>query len=474
LVSAVAAATLLLVGCTSDGSAAGPNTAPETAADIEILTTVLGASEIDQAADSQGAFALDDLGQTTESTSRAPTPTSQTSAPSTDPTSSSSTPDQVAVTTTLPAATTTTVVVPTSAAPSVLPPWSVGLINTEGSSQGSFEEYRGGVEAAISWRNAELAAAGRRLVEVSSCSSSDAASASLCAQSFVTGFDGVVSGVDLFSDITLPIVQGAGVPILGGYAITSGDANATNALFDVGGLPAVFAAMSSAAVAGGPSGVAVFYDDTPSAVDLVANFVSPALVGAGIEIELISLPLGTVDVTAAVSQAILVESDSWIVLTSTASCVPIALAQQAAGATQPTVWSPTCNDADLLLQIDDYAAEPLVAFEIAEAQLVEATGAALAQQLDFANLVLGQSNPDLVDDPMALRGWVTGMRVVDVLDQIGPDVAQARTIVAPHLLSFGQFDCGQSELSLCAADIMFFDLVDGQPFGPPAMFNGIA
>jgi len=217
LFGAVAAATLLLVGCTSDGSAAGPNTEPEAAADIEIVTTVLGASEIDQAADSQGAFALDGLGQTTESTNRAQTPTSaQTSTPSTNPTSSSTLPDHVAGPTTLPAATTTTVitVTTTTAAPTVLPPWRVGLINTEGSSQGSFEGYRG--------------------------------------------------GVDLFSDITLPIVHGAGVPILGGYVITSGDANATNALFDVGGLPAVFAAMASAAV-------------------------------AGIEVELISLPFGTVD-----------------------------------------------------------------------------------------------------------------------------------------------------------------------------------
>ncbi|MEA2717815.1 MAG: branched-chain amino acid transport system substrate-binding protein [Actinomycetota bacterium] len=111
------------------------------------------------------------------------------------------------------------------------PPIVVGLINQEDAPVGSFPDLRLGAEAAVGHVNADLGGVGGRPIRLASCATRGTAESSqACANKLVGRHPvAVIGGVDLGSAVSLPVLEGAGVPYVGslpqlGQELTSGGA----------------------------------------------------------------------------------------------------------------------------------------------------------------------------------------------------------------------------------------------------------
>lgn len=449
-------------------SACGEPEASTAPPDIELVTTVLPTTTPLGSAGLDGLARTDSEVPPTTSSSvplaeaeealidDASAPPTTTAVTSTDPTTSALVPATVA-----PQTTTTTTI-------DTIPPWRLGLINSASSTS---DAYRVGVEAAVAWRNTDAGALGRRLVELTSCAPTDAATAAGCASNLLGSADAIIRGIDLHPEITRPALVDGGVAVLGGYALWAEDLDG-GLLLDVGGTPATAAALADHASSNGTGTVAVFHDDTAAGRAIVDAAVVPVLAAAGFVVEVIAVPTGTTDATGAVAPAVAASADRWIVLTGPSSCNAIAASHRQFGATAVTWWATPCAGDTQRADISGQVAEAWFAFELVESSLLPMVGSDLRSALELAELGISQIDPVLASDPLALRGWVTGLRVSDLLRFVGPDAAQAALLRQPHPLSLGSIDCSVN--SVCAGDVMLVEHLDGSPVGGLVVANGVA
>ena len=461
--AALLAALLLAAACSS----ADPTATP---ADIELVTTVPATTSTSVVAiDLEGLARVDPTDDAlATTTTTAPLPT--TSAP-TAPTTT----EAVAAVTTTVAVTTTAVptAVPTTQPATTttefdVPPWRVGLLN---SGAANFDAYRVGVEAAIAWRNTENAAFDLRMVELTSCTSDDAVGAAACANQLVGGSDALIRGIDTQHAVTTPIFEASGLTVVGGYALWAEDLASTHH-FDVGGPPSVAAGLAGHAVDLVEDVIAVFHDDNSSAAALMAAAVEPVITGGGATVEFIPVPAGTTDATGLASQATVAGAGVWIVLSGPSSCVPLAQSHAAFGASAPVLWGENCATDGLRDQVAGQVAESWFGVELVEPWLLPVLGADINSAHEVASLGIAQIAPELASDPIAMRGWVTGLHVVDLLSTTGPDAATVGRSRLPHPLSLGDLDCNTAPV--CSSDIMVALFLNGTLDGAPRVANGLA
>ena len=97
-------------------------------------------------------------------------------------------------------------------------PVLVGLINQEDTPVGSFPELRRGAESAVRYVNAELGGVGGRPIRLDACATKGTAESSqACATRLVEARPvAVLGGVDLGATGSLPVLEKAGIPYVGG------------------------------------------------------------------------------------------------------------------------------------------------------------------------------------------------------------------------------------------------------------------
>ena len=455
----------LVAGCAS----AETSTAP----DIELVTSLPSSTS----SSTPAAVGLGGLGRTDVTAAPEPIVDDVSTTPSTDAPKATSTTEapKVASTTTIDVTTTTAAATPTpTTAPTttttefVVPPWRVGLVN---SGSANFDAYRLGVEAALAWRNAENEPLGLRDVALTACTSDDPVSASSCADQLVTNSDVLVRGIDTNHSVTSPIFENSGLAVLGGYALWAEDLTSSH-LFDVGGPPAMAAALAGHAVDLGDDVVAVFHDDNTAAATLMELTVTPLLSAAEVTVELIPVPAGTIDATGLASQAAIAGADSWIVLSGSSSCTALAQSHAAFGSTAPVIWGENCAVDGIRDQVAAQVSESWFGVEIVESWLLPVVSSDLRGAYELAALGLAQVAPELADDPLAHRGWVTGLHVVDLLQTSGANAQSARLSRLPHPMSPGELNCNTAPV--CASDVMVVEFRGGAVSGAPRIVNGLA
>ena len=120
--------------------------------------------------------------------------------------------------------------------------------------------------------------------------------------------------------------------------------------------------------------------------------------------------------------------------------------------------------------------EPIraVSCRLIEPRLLDFVNSELRAGYELANQVLLQYDPVLVDDPLAIRGWLVGTRLTQTLDRSGGDLSAARDVRAPNPISAGEIACGTNPTAICAADIMFFGWNGSTVEGPMVVVDGLA
>ena len=146
------------------------------------------------------------------------------------------------------------------------PPVVVGFINQEGSVVGSFPEVRADAEAAVRYINRELDGIGGRPLRLETCATDGTPESSqACANQLrLKRPVAVVGGVDLGAAASIPVLDAAGIPYVGGSPSLGDELTATNAFMLTGGLAADLLGQAQYALDTlRPKRVGIIYIDLP-------------------------------------------------------------------------------------------------------------------------------------------------------------------------------------------------------------------
>ena len=218
--------------------------------------------------------------------------------------------------------------VPALAVPAdtALEPITLGMINQEDPSVGSYAEVRAAAEAAAAWVNAELGGVDGHPVEIRSCTVMfDAEQSRLCALEMVAeGVVALVGGVHVLSDAADPILEQSGLVSIGGIPANLVEQRSPNAFFFSGGDAGALAGFMAHAAENGRTKVALAYAEDIESFEVAARDYGAAIgVSLGLEVELIPFSFFATDYVPVITRAQDVGADAVVVLASTAACVPV-------------------------------------------------------------------------------------------------------------------------------------------------------
>jgi branched-chain amino acid transport system substrate-binding protein len=182
----------------------------------------------------------------------------------------------------------------------------VGVISPEGGPAVSQPEGRVAAQAAIDYANENLGGIGGFKIEPVICKEAeDPSSAADCANQMV---EEKVAGVVVLNTAQgaamAPIITEAGIPYTAYQGASAEELTGNPSFMWTGGFPGILAGMAKYAVTNGIKSVTLFVTDAPAVTGGAAAFGEPAFKAAGVELNIVPIPLGTPDATPQVSAGV--------------------------------------------------------------------------------------------------------------------------------------------------------------------------
>ncbi|HEY9315974.1 ABC transporter substrate-binding protein [Williamsia sp.] len=201
-------------------------------------------------------------------------------------------------------------------------PVKIGLINPEGGQAISSPENRETAEAVVQYANENLAGIGGRPIEMISCKDhEEPASARDCANQMVEAkVSAVVVTTTGLGNIMAPIITGAGIPYISASGGSSEEATRDSSYLWTGGYPENLTAMAIYAGQQGYKSVTAYTIDVPTAVGGLTAIGVPAFKAQGIDLKVVTIPLGTADATPQVSAGIADNPEAVVVVGDATFC----------------------------------------------------------------------------------------------------------------------------------------------------------
>ncbi len=229
-------------------------------------------------------------------------------------------------------------------------PLKIGLINQENTPAGSFPELSVAAQAAVDYSNNELDGFGGRPVDLVVCTTtSTPESSQACANEMVEAdVEVVVDGIDLALASAYPVLDEAGIPVVGLTPATTTDYTAPNAYFLGGGALAVMLGQIKFAKEELDAETAVVLIDASPVGQAAQSLIQTAADNAGLEISFVSEEADAPDFTPAVTTADDEDADVWLVLHNVPACGGIWKARQSLGIDTPLVTLEICSERELL------------------------------------------------------------------------------------------------------------------------------
>jgi branched-chain amino acid transport system substrate-binding protein len=201
-------------------------------------------------------------------------------------------------------------------------------------------------DAAVAWANEHLGGIGGHPIELLVCDNElDPSKATDCANEMVSaGAVAVILGAD--ATVTAwEVLHDEGIPVMNHSTTQSsliGDPDSTFVLLDSVALTLEFPI--GAAVDAGVDKVSVIVVDTPAATDIYTDENLEKFEDAGLEVEIIPVPLGTADMTPQAQQIVQDNPDGLVsIVGHDAFCIPAIQGLQAAGFTGSIAIISFCN-----------------------------------------------------------------------------------------------------------------------------------
>ena len=216
-------------------------------------------------------------------------------------------------------------------------PIVLGMINQENTPAGSFPEIRVADQAAVKYINQELGGVNGRPIQLETCITNAAPeSSATCANQLIAKKPiAVTSGVDFGTAASLPLLNKANIPYVGGVPLLPPELTSPNSFMFVGGSTSAFPSQS---VFLGreekAKKVNILYTDNPSGAAAATTYGEKILKASGVqEVNLIPEKADAADFTSSVTKAAQGNPDAIMVLFSSQGCSRIMQAGASLGLT---------------------------------------------------------------------------------------------------------------------------------------------
>lgn len=230
-----------------------------------------------------------------------------------------------------------------SAADPSLPKLKIGFINQEAGSAGTYPENKAAAEAAVQYINNELGGVDGHAIELDACATDGTvATSQKCAQQMVNDrVMFVTGGLDNNSQAWYPVLEPAGIPVLGGVPVAGADFNSTDAFYFVGGGATTYPGLAAYILKFMPDvkTVGILANDTPGAAAALPLVKKP-LEAKGLSVTDVKVPTSQTDWLAPFASV--QDNDVVIVLVSSSNCISLAKARESQQSDLPMVSVSAC------------------------------------------------------------------------------------------------------------------------------------
>ncbi len=225
-------------------------------------------------------------------------------------------------------------------------PILVGLINQEDTPVGSFPELRRGADSAVRHVNNDLGGVGGRPIRLDPCATKGTAESSQACATKLAGAKpvAVLGGVDLGATGSLPVLEKAGVPYLGGSPQLGEELTASGSFMLTGGTVADLLGQADYALDGlRAKKVGALYVDLPGVLTTVvkASEVVLRLKGAT-DVKLVAAKADEADFAPALKAVSKSEPDVIFVIFPAQSCARIMQTAKSLGVTAKMFYPGVC------------------------------------------------------------------------------------------------------------------------------------
>lgn len=204
-------------------------------------------------------------------------------------------------------------------------PIVIGMINQENSPVGSFPELRFAVDAAITWINTELGGVNGRPLRLETCITSFSVEQSqACAQQLVqAGAVAVVSGIDITSTGSLPVLEQNGIPMISAIPTTLAEYRSNNVFSFSGGVTGAYVAFAADAHAKGATSIAFAYGDFESFSVPATEYGAKVAEALGMKVTLVPFPITATDFLPVVQSVLDSGAEAVTIGAADTACVPV-------------------------------------------------------------------------------------------------------------------------------------------------------
>ncbi|MET7767895.1 ABC transporter substrate-binding protein [Nocardia sp. NPDC005366] len=348
----------------------------------------------------------------------------------------------------------------------------IGLINPEGGPAISQPSNRSAAEAVVKYANANLGGiAGHRIELVTCAAKEDPASNRDCANQMVEAkVSAVVVTTTANGDTMAPVIAGAGIPYFTPAGSSAGELTTPDAFSLTGGFPGGLASMAAYSASKGYKKVTAYVIDAGAAAATAKALGGAVFGAAGIDLQVVPIPLGTPDATPQVSSGISGDVGAVAVVGDATMCTAVVKALGTIGAKQDKMLIQPCLDPATVEAVGDamdgahvFTTADLVSDD-PEAVLYRSVMKKYSPDTDIAGYTYTgyQGMLGLVRATQGLTGDPSAAAVSTAIK-----TAQNVPLPAGHGITFTCNGTAMAQLSaICSMQMVRVTVVDGKPTDP--------
>lgn len=231
-------------------------------------------------------------------------------------------------------------------------PILIGMINQENTPAGSFPEMRQALQASFSYINDELGGVNGRPLKLQACASdASPASSANCARKLLDEKPiAVAAGADFGAAGSLPVLEKAKVPYVGGEPLLPPELSNANSWAFVGGSVGAFPAQAYyIAKVLKAKKVGILTTANPAGMAAATTYGKDVLTTLGVkDVQIVSAAADAADFSAPLHQITAGNPDVVMVLFSAQGCSRIMQARASLGVPTKFFFAGSCADADVL------------------------------------------------------------------------------------------------------------------------------
>lgn len=325
--------------------------------------------------------------------------------------------------------------------------------------------------AAVQYANEYLGGIGGRPLQFDECLTDfSPESSAACGNQFVAnGASLVFMGIDLGSAAMFPILDEAGIPVIGQAPLAAADYTSSGRWFSGAQVAYAYGAATFFGEQTDVKKVVVFSYNLPGSISNRDTFMVPSLEAAGLEVEVVGIDYGAPDYTPFVAAAMATSPDLLYGFVQEADCTKLIVAADQLGY-EGDIFAGNCGT--FVAEVPDLADGVYTAGDMyAPSDLSQATEQAQADVQMYLD-GMAEFAPDVAQSTFTQFAFAGVMNLRALLETVGADSITAESVVAemeattatPSFMA-DTYGCSLKVVpdypNICSANVLMFQGKDG-------------